>query len=273
MWILKDKKIYPVDIENKLKELGLKNGDVVMGHFDLKPFGKLGNIRDKDVFYNVVIDTILSVIGNEGALIVPAFTHSLCKDQVFNIRTSKPIVGYLSEVAFKRYQEKQPYVYRSDDPIFSCIGFGEKAEELFKDLSVDCFGDDSVFGRLHNMNAKFLCFGFPFAVTYMHYVERRYNDLVRKIVYRYNKTFKGKVIDENNESRNVEYNYFVRDLKLVEYDFSILARELYKRRLLKKVELGGGVISRAYAWDVYNTIFHMMSKDIYCFLNKEKLKC
>lgn len=274
VWINGVEKIYPSDIRNALKSIGLKQGDVLMPHFDLSVFGKLGDIRERDDFFNVVINAILSVIGEDGALIIPAFSYSLCKNETFDINSTLPTIGQMAEVALKRYKENLELdlglpIFRSSDPIFSCIGFGKKAGSLFNAPGTFCFGDNSVFGRLYEHDAVLMGFGFEFAVTYMHFVERRYNDLKRPLIYRFNKTFKGGLIGRTGDLRDVEYTYFVRDLQYCDYDFKKIPEELERKSLLNKIRLGSGMITSSTAKDLYNTIFEILDKDLFGLLTED----
>lgn len=271
IWIFEDQKIYARNVEQKLREIGITDGDIVMVHADTRVFGKIGEIRSRKNFYTTILDSMVSVVGDSGALIVPAYTYSLCKNQVFDVRYAKPTIGGLSEIAVERYQKYithntgQP-VIRSNDPIFSCVGFGGGAHLVLENQSNICFGDRSVFGKLYRANAKLMCFGFEFAVTYMHYVERCY-DRKHSIRYRYDKDFTGKVVDWDGKEREVTYKYFVRDLRYCEYDLETIPRELKKRGLLQEVTLGGGQITLSTARELYNTIFEMLESDKYGLLN------
>jgi aminoglycoside 3-N-acetyltransferase len=273
IWTYLGQKIYSSDIKNKLKEVGLVNGDIVMGHFDLGVFGKIAEIRNKKEFYNTVMNAILSVVGENGALIIPTYSYSLCRRQVFDIRNTKPSIGTLSRIALEEYQDNlengdREQIIRSNDPIFSCIGFGNKAKLILENLSNVCFGDESVFGRLYRFNAKLMGFGFMMAMTYMHFVERKYHETIKPLKYRYNKIFDGTSIDINNQKHHVEYTYFVRDLDNCEYDFKTIPKELERKSLLNTSFLGAGEITLTTAHHMYNTIFEMLKKDEFAFLTK-----
>ena len=271
IWIFNERKIYASDIKKKLKEAGIARGDIVMAHADTRAFGKMGEIEDRKQFYSAIIDAMISAIGTNGALIVPAYTYSLCRNSVFDIRNTKPTVGAVANAAFEMYRENSIYklgkaIIRSNDPIFSCVGFGRKASLILENLGNVCFGDDSVFGRLYSHNAKIMCFGFDFEFTYMHYVEKRY-DIKKSLKYRYDKVFKGKVIDDYGKESEATYIYYVRDLQYCDYDFSIIPRELARRGLLKKATLGGGEIAISSARAIYNSMFDMLEADKYAFLS------
>lgn len=273
VWIFGGKKIYASDIKKKLREVGICEGDIVMIHADTKAFGKVGEIKARKQFYNTIIGAMMSVIGVKGALIVPAYTYSLCRNKIFDIRNTKPKIGALSDAAFEMYRENiicrlgEPII-RSNDPIFSCVGFGNKAGLVLTNLGNVCFGDDSVFGRLYRQNAKLMCFGFEFAVTYMHYVERRY-DRKKPLKYRYNKVFRGKTIDEHGKKNRATYTYYVRNLRYCAYDYSAISRKLASLGQLEKTTLGGGEIAVSSAEATYITIFEMLDADKYSLLSSK----
>lgn len=47
------------DIERALKDVGLKHGDIVLVHSDVSSFGKLGDIKDRNDFFNPFIECFL----------------------------------------------------------------------------------------------------------------------------------------------------------------------------------------------------------------------
>ncbi len=273
VWVDGDKKIFPLDIKHALEKIGLKKGDIVMSHFDLGVIGKLGDIKDGDEFFNTVINTILAVVGSDGALIVPAFSYSFCRNEVFDIAHTVPTLGRMAQVAFKRYKENQGMalrlpIFRSQDPVFSCIGFGRQAGSICNDLGTSCFGENSVFGRLYRHDAKLMGFGFQFAPTYMHFPEQRFHEQKKPLSYRFMKAFKGRIIDAAGNSGDAEYTYFVRDVGRCVYDLKRLPLELERRSLLNKAALGAGTITLATARDVHDTIFDMLDKDEFALLEQ-----
>lgn len=274
IWICDGVKIYPADVRREVLRAGLKSGDVVMGHFDLRPFGKIGEIRNKYEFYNTIIDILLSVVGPQGGLIVPAYTYSFCKGEVFDKRISSSTTGSMADVALKRFQEnckKQlgETIYRSDDPIFSCIGFGESAKKICQNIGTESFGAGSIYDHLYNENAKLMSFGFQFAVTYMHYVERCFHNKCRALPYRYDKVFSGTMINDDGFPREKSYTYYVRDLDFCEYNFSVIPEELCRRGTLETVKIGDGIVAIATARDIYDAIFEMLQEDVLFCLEKK----
>jgi len=273
IWKFKNQKICVKNIEEKLKKGSLQKGDIVMIHADTKVFGKIGDIKDRKQFYNTIIDSIISVIGDEGALIIPAYTYSFCHNQTFDIMNSKPSIrSTLSNIAFERYRSNVKHlatktIIRSNDPMFSCIGFGDKSTLVINNLGNECFGTNSIFDKLYKNNAKLMCFGFKFAATYMHYVEKYYHNKKKKLEYRFDKKFSGHVIDKNKKKQPVTYTYYVRDQEKCAYNFSTIITQLKHKNLLKKARLGGGEITLCTTKNLYDTIFKMLDTDKFILLN------
>ena len=125
---------------------------------------------------------------------------------------------------------RQPGVERTPEPIFSTAVHGPVAPEwrdrLFGVGDKNCFGEESVFAYLHEVDAVLLFFGVGFQYcTYLYLVEQR-----RSVAYRYTKRFSGSVVDAGGARTAVVADYLVRDLEAdVVNDFEPLAAELQSR--------------------------------------------
>ncbi|EAI4080534.1 aminoglycoside N(3)-acetyltransferase [Campylobacter jejuni] len=196
-----NQKIYTQkDLTNALENIGIKNGDIICVHSEIYNFGiPLLPIKD---FLNALLECLFEVIGKEGTLIMPTFTYSFCKNEVYDKLNSKCTVGALNE-----FFRKQQGVKRTNDPIFSFAVKGFK-ENIFLKNYKSCFGSNSVFDKLTKHKGKVVLFGNKhLGITYTHYIEE-----TMQVSYRYYKIFKGKTIDENKKIKKKEIIYFVRDL-------------------------------------------------------------
>lgn len=251
------------DVESALREVGLREGDVVIVHSDVGSFGKLGDIKNKDEFLKSILDAFLNVIGSKGTLIVPTYTYSFCKNQIFDIKNSKSTVGIFTE--FVRTHKD---AIRSEDPIFSHAGIGKDAKGLLKNVSNACFGKDSFFDRLYKFNGKIINFGKFFDITFLHYIENAFG-----VGYRFNKRFSGTIVREDGSRCNKEVVYYVRylpkDGKDVKYDMTQLGDELERRGLLRRVSLGDSYVLSSKARDCYEVGLDMLKKDEHAFLTKD----
>jgi len=142
----------------------------------------------------------------DGTLILPAFTYSFCRGEVFDPETTECHIGPLPE-----YFRTLPGVRRTLDPIFSASVLGPVPAEwhgrLFEQPSTDALGDTGIFGFLRDVNAKLLLYGVVFnACSFAHHVEQ-----LGEVPYRYWKEFPGTARTPAGE-RSFTVRYFVRDL-------------------------------------------------------------
>ncbi|EAL5741311.1 aminoglycoside N(3)-acetyltransferase [Campylobacter lari] len=192
-----DKKYSNVDLIEAFKKLGIKKGDILCVHTELFNFGT--PLLPRNEFLQTILDCFFEVIGKEGTLIMPTFTYSFCKNEVYDKLNSPTKMGALNE-----YFRKQAGVKRTNDPIFSFAIKGAK-EELFLKDTTSCFGENCVYDVLTQEGGKLINFGNTESFTYIHYPEE-----IVQISYRYNKTFEGFIIDENNKKYLKKINFFVR---------------------------------------------------------------
>jgi aminoglycoside 3-N-acetyltransferase len=105
-------------IEHDLRQLGLRPGQLVLVHSSLRSIGWV------DGGAEAVIDALLSVLGPEGALMLPTFSF-LNFQPVFDPRTTPSEMGLISERARQRAG-----AVRSLHPRHSVTVIGPGAEEL-----------------------------------------------------------------------------------------------------------------------------------------------
>ena len=250
------------DIVKVLKKAGIKKGDVLMVHADLARFGKIGEITDRKEFADVFIEAFLKVIGENGTLIVPTFTYSFCKNEIYDPDNTPSTVGLFTEELRKRKT-----AFRSIHPIFSVAAVGKRAKELTENLSKNSFGKGSIYDRLSKIeNSKYVIFGVDyFSCTQIHYIEETLG-----APYRYVKKFKGK-IKNRNKLYNDEYEFYVRYLdKGIIPDFDKIENRLFKKGFLKKIQFGGAFVSVAKVSDICCEAKKMFKKDPAYFIKKIK---
>src|SRR5512137_2180369 len=79
-------------IVRKLREMGLRNGDILMVHSALSSFGSVtGGAK-------AVVDALLEDVGPTGTLLMPTLTG----DRPYNFRTSRSAMGAVTEEFRKR---------------------------------------------------------------------------------------------------------------------------------------------------------------------------
>ncbi len=239
------------DILERLQEAGIQKGDVVFVHSDIAAFGKLAT-NNRELLMDNIIWALKDAVGEEGTIIMPAFTYSFCRSKEYDQQYSPSTVGVLTE-----YFRKQPEVDRTLHPIFSAAIWGKRKKEILN-VGPDSFGKDSIFAKLHQLQGKILFLGAPFqSGTYMHYVEQSYN-----VPYRYFKYFQG-TVRSNGRSFSDTARFFVRDLENnVTYSAAKLEQCLLEKGLMKKVKIGAGEILLVDGEALYKEAFSCLQKDI-----------
>ena len=247
----KNKKYSNIDLINTFYKLGIKKGDTLCVHTELFKFGS--PLLSKYEFLQSIIDCFFEVIGKEGTLIMPTFTYSFCKNEVYDKLNSKSEVGILTE-----YFRKCKGVKRTNDPIFSFAIKGAK-QDLFLKETTSCFGKDCVYDILVKNNGKFVIFGLNDGHALVHYAEEKIQTL-----FRYYKNFKGILIDENGDKYNKDINYYVRDItKINGCDINKINNIVSKIQKYKKNKFAGNFI------EIYNSKEYV---DAICYnLNIDKL--
>ncbi len=255
----KGDKINKSNFIKSLKSVGVKEGDTIFVHSDVSVFGKLATL-DRNLLLSSIIDSIREVVGNDGTIIVPTFSYSFCKNEIYDPSKTKSTVGTLTE-----YFRKQKGIIRTTHPIFSVAIWG-KNKQYFANINHDSFDENSIFGKLHKTKGKILFLGAPFvSCTYLHYIEQMHG-----VPYRYIKKFKGKI--KNKKIYKDEYTFFVRYLdRGIIFDTRKLEKHLIKKEVMKETMLGNGRILMVESNDLFNEGMKLLDKDIYYFL-KEKPK-
>jgi len=108
-------------------------------------------------------------------------------------------VGELSNFFLKEYKSQ-----RSLDPIFSHAIIGNLRKTLLNSKIQVCFGNQSIFKKLHDYNFKIFGFCSPLnSMTFLHYIEKE-----MKVKYRYNKNFESTFIKKGKKNK-IKLKYFV----------------------------------------------------------------
>ena len=180
------------------KSLGLKKNNNVLFHTSLIPFGKIeGGVGS-------IFEAAKKIIGDEGNIIVPTFTYSFRRKQVYNIKKSPsyPLIGLFSE-----HVRKKKNSYRNTDPLFSFSCIGPDKKKLILRKSINCFGKNSVYERLFKKDILIINLGIKYSTgltAFMH-LEKEAN-----VFYRKDKIFTGKTLDLNGNLIKDKAKHFIK---------------------------------------------------------------
>lgn len=181
-----------------IQQSGIKSGDIISLQVSL---GRLGLPEGLPAHYtivsNFVIDAFLEVLGESGTLIVPTYTYSIGKGEVYEVETTPSRIGDFTEVFRKRSE------VRSRDPMLSSAGIGPASTYLLRPISNSCYGKGSTFHRLRKLDTKICTLGVDlYYATFRHHIEEMAN-----VPFRFLKQFSG-IIRESGEDSRETWEYF-----------------------------------------------------------------
>jgi aminoglycoside 3-N-acetyltransferase len=243
------------DFENAIKSLGIQKGDILFVHSDLSVFGKLLLFKRSQLL-ETILQVFKTCVGSKGSIVMPTFSFSFCKNEVFDVDQSRSTDGVLTE-----YFRKQPDVQRTIQPIHSCAVFGHHQEDLLN-IGKDSFGEKSIFGNLLKLKGKIVYFGATFlSSTFNHHIEQMHG-----IPYRYIKNFKGTIVN-GNKRYDDDYTFNVRYIDKNVNDYpSRFGRFLLDNNLMKKMHIGDGTISAIDSEILFQEGWKKLDQDIFYFL-------
>jgi aminopeptidase-like protein/aminoglycoside N3'-acetyltransferase len=219
-----------------LIKAGVSKGDIIMVHVGMSSFGAIPKeVRSQEQLSLFVLDSIIKVLGPTGTLVVPAFSYSLGKGEIFDAKTTPcPLVGEFCE-----FFRKQPNVYRSNDPFLSVSAIGPKAKLLTENISNSSYGKNSFFDKFTKEGGKIVCLGVGLRyATIRHYYEEMAN-----VPFRYLKFFNGHIIKNDIKTKCCWY-YSVSPRCNNTYPLGIKLEEIVEQSgLMKKIPLCKGYIS------------------------------
>ena len=189
------------DIRNALKSIPIHKGDTLFIHSNIGFFGSLDGANNSDDLCQIFFDELMKVIGENGTILVPSFTYSFPRNELFDPSKSVREMGIFSE-----WIRRHPDSMRSLDPSYSVTGIGKFAEKFTSNASKNSFDEKSFFARFHESNGAVLNLNFDAGSTLLHFYERKL-----QIPYRFDKTFEG-YICENGNTRLANSTIFVRYL-------------------------------------------------------------
>lgn len=185
------------DIENTLKQAGLKSGDVVYVLADLRKPGLPAGVSSRDELCRCYFAALASVIGEAGTLVVPTFTPYVLRYGLdFDLDQSHSANGIFSE-----FIRTHPNRVRSRHPLCSFAAVGRKAVEICGHTSRHSYGLNTPFDRLLNLDAKILAIGLSsaWAMGTPHHLE-----VMNCVPYNYTKVLY-KSVHENGVSDGLQY--------------------------------------------------------------------
>lgn len=139
------------DIVRGLRELGVREGDVLMVHSALSSFGRVDGGAD------TVIDALMEAVGPSGTVAMPTlYIPSISSGEIFDVDMSPSQMGEITET-FRR----RPGTVRSVHPTHSIAASGARADELIADhaKAPTACGEGTPFSKLCDWGGKVVLLG------------------------------------------------------------------------------------------------------------------
>mgnify|MGYP004503895549 CR=1 FL=1 len=232
-----------------IQALGVKNGDVLCVHSDTFRLGK--PLLSKQEYMSTLCAIFKQVIGDEGTLIMPAFSYSFCRGQDYDVIKSPSTVGALTE-AFRKERD----VKRTHHPIFSFAVWGAN-KEYYCDVGLDAFGLDSVYGKMIQNGGKILFLGANKGYTIYHLAEEHVG-----VPHRFFKNFSGNIIDEMGSKYHIDVPYYVRYLDCESSaNEGIIEHFLRERSIQEQITYANGIMSIVDAKECYEAFVEQLRGD------------
>lgn len=191
-------------LQNRWRRSGLRKNDTFLLHSNItrtliecRRYG--GAINPNDI-----LESLLDVLGPEGTLLVPTFNFDFTKGKTFCMRTTKSQMGSLTECA-----RLHPDSIRTGHPVYSFSVIGYRKEEFADVDNISAFSNESPFGILRRMGGRVgsLDLSESRSMTFYHHIEE-----IKKVDYRYFKSFTGSYINKHGVINERTYNIFVRKI-------------------------------------------------------------
>ena len=187
-------------------------------HFDALGFYRLAD--KKNGILDAVRDLLNLVKKNGGNLLVPVYSYSYAKNEIFSLKDSRSDLGRVSE-----YLRTGGCDLRTTDAMFSYLSYASGLrEEFFSPLDYETFGDKSIIADVFNKDGYLLSVGDKLHYcTEIHFLEK-----MLEVPYRFNKDLSGqiKTLDGNIHQQIV--TYYCRDLAFYErQNFTVSFERLF----------------------------------------------
>ena len=239
------------DLKKAFDHLPLERGDVVFIHSNLGFFGRPAKRITQCELCEMFFKTLMKRLGNNGTIIVPTYTYSFPRGEIFDPANSTSKMGIFAE-----WVRKHPKAKRSVDPSYSVSAIGTKAVEFTWNAPENSFSPEGFFGRFLLAGGVILNFNFDAGSTFLHYCERELS-----VPYRFDKTFGGCIVDGETKKRalnTIFVRYLSSDLTTPAFEtFDTLAR---KKKKFTTITLGRGEMGAIRAQECFQLLVEILPK-------------
>lgn len=182
----------------------------------------------------LVIKSFLKVLSPTGTLLVPTYTYSIGKGEIYEVETTPSVIGDFTEI-FRTMEN----VIRSRDPMLSTAGIGSAAKRILREISFSCYGKGSTFDNICAANGKICTLGIGiYWATFRHYIEES-----AAVPFRFLKEFRG-IVKEGEIEKEEIWSYFAAPKGVANCQPNGIPLEniLTKKGLIREQKIGRGII-------------------------------
>ena len=182
------------------------------------------NVLEK---FDNFISELLENIGPFGTILIPAFSYSAGRGEIFTLDCESRVGG------FSRIALKSNKFIRTYDPMFSWLVLGYNSYKFENVVFTSAFGKNSSFELIESFNPLVLMFGVSISkgFTYIHRIEEKL-----AVSYRFHKTFICKA-NVSDQIQTIHYTYYVRQLEeRYKCDLGSIEEEIVRLGIVKHIE-------------------------------------
>lgn len=201
----RNERLMDYDFSSYWENSDICQGDTLLIHSSMKRAFRELIRRKVEPSSEILIQSLLRLVGKKGTLIFPLFNFEFPTTKFFSMKNTPSQMGKITEDARQQFTG-----YRTGHPIYSFYAIGEHAREFRGIDNKSGYAPDSPFGKLLQLDAKIAVVDLTDqdSMTLYHHVEEMNN-----VDYRYFKEFHGQYEDWRGEITQRTYQLFVRDLE------------------------------------------------------------
>lgn len=275
-YLLSKTRLEKIDLIMDIRALGVVAGDVIFVHSSLSRMGYLEGGPD------ALIDALIEVLGEEGTLLMPAFTilngsmkNTLELGVCFDYKQSRVSVGAIPE----RFR-KRTGVLRSLHPTHSVAAVGKLAHWITEghENAETIFGRGTPLHKFLEVNGKILGIGVDMGpVTFYHVIEDVVNNFPIEVYF--SEEFEVEFIDRDGNIKTMSIRPHDPDVAKTRIGGrgNIWIKEFLTKTFHQKSMLSEGYIGEAKSWiinaaDIFDTQVELMESSITIYTTKEEYK-
>jgi aminoglycoside 3-N-acetyltransferase len=241
------------DFKRQFAKVLAPEDEVVVVYSGIWTFGHRFQLPPEKVA-GAILDAIEEVVGPDRTLLFPTYTYSYNRERKFDILSTKPETGVLTELFLKR-----PGVRRTKSAISSFAARGPLAKEAASLKGESIWGEGSLIEWIEKRDARIVTLGLPWKLScgFLHRIEE-----AAQVPYRYHKDFPGEYRDADGTVSAWSERMYVRPLHVpCRFDWSLVDQLARQRGQIRSGSVAGVMIESCSAKDLVRAGLDLVEKD------------